>query len=50
MVTTHKKSEHAKQKKHKESVHTVLSNSLDDFSLNLISPAPEINDRGSVSD
>ncbi|CAG8509756.1 3851_t:CDS:2, partial [Gigaspora rosea] len=50
MVTTHKKSEHAKQKKHKKSVHTVLSNLLDDFSLNLISAAPEINNCGSVLD
>ncbi|CAG8503139.1 5823_t:CDS:2 [Cetraspora pellucida] len=39
IVTTHKKSKHMKQKKHK---HTTLSNSLDDFSLNLTSTTPEL--------
>ncbi|CAG8455690.1 2128_t:CDS:1, partial [Dentiscutata heterogama] len=47
MVTTHKKSEHMKQKKHKR---TTLSNSLDDFSLSLTSTTPETNNRGCVSD
>ncbi|CAG8457576.1 17528_t:CDS:2, partial [Gigaspora rosea] len=47
MVTTHKKSEHMKQKQHKR---TTLSNSLDDFSLSLTSTTPETNNRGCVSD
>ncbi|CAG8836581.1 35560_t:CDS:2, partial [Gigaspora margarita] len=50
MITTHKKSEHMKQKKHKERKHTILSNSLDDFSLNLTSATPEISYCGSISD
>ncbi|CAG8756976.1 4909_t:CDS:2, partial [Cetraspora pellucida] len=47
MVTTHKKSEHMKQKKHKC---TILSNSLADFSFSLTSTIPETNNRGCVSD
>ncbi|CAG8769890.1 30898_t:CDS:2 [Gigaspora margarita] len=46
MITTHKKSEH---KKHKEYKCTMLSNSLNDFSLNLTSSTPEISSCDSLS-
>ncbi|CAG8821906.1 42462_t:CDS:2 [Gigaspora margarita] len=50
MITTHKKSEHMKQKKHKEHKRTILSNLFDDFSLNLTLAIPEISYCSSISD